>query len=123
MSADRILLEGLTTECIIGFIDWERRIPQTVVIDLEVPCDCARAAASDDVADTVDYKKLAKRVLGWVAASQFQLIESLAHGLALLLLQEFALDWIRIRIGKPGAIRHSRDVAVCVERTRADLPS
>ncbi|HTT04583.1 MAG TPA: dihydroneopterin aldolase [Steroidobacteraceae bacterium] len=122
MSADRILLEGLTTECIIGFIDWERRVPQTVVIDLEVPCDCARAAVSDDVADTVDYKKLAKRVLGWVQASQFQLIETLAHRLALLLLQEFALDWIRIRIGKPGAIRHSRDVAVCVERTRADLP-
>ena len=65
-SADRILLEGLTAECIIGFIDWERRVPQTVVIDLEVPCDCARAAASDDVADTVDYKKIAKRVLGWV---------------------------------------------------------
>jgi len=122
MSADRILLEGLTTECTIGFIDWERRVRQTVVIDLEVPCDCTRAARSDDVADTVDYKRLAKRVLGWVQASQFQLIETLAHRLALLLLQEFPIDWIRIRIGKPGAIRHSRDVAVCVERTRADLP-
>jgi dihydroneopterin aldolase len=120
MSEDRILLEGLTTECIIGFIDWERRVRQTVVIDLEVPCDCARAATRDDVADTVDYKTLAKRVLSWVQASEFQLIETLAHRLALLLLQEFPLPWIRIRIGKPGAIRHSRDVAVCVERRRAD---
>ncbi len=122
MSEDRILLEGLSTECLIGFIDWERRVRQTVVIDLEMPCDCARAAASDDVVDTVDYKKVAKRVLGWVQASEFHLIETLAHRLALLLLQEFPLAWIRIRIAKPGAIRHSRDVAVSVERTRADLP-
>lgn len=121
MSEDRIVLEGLTTECIIGFVDWERRVAQTVVIDLELPCDCARAAASDDVAATVDYKQVAKRVLGWVQASQFHLIETLAQRLAVLLLQEFPLEWIRIRIGKPGAIRHSRDVAVCIERRRADL--
>ncbi len=123
MSGDRILLQGLTTECIIGFIDWERRVPQTVVIDLELPCDCAQAATSDSVADTVDYKVVAKRVLAWVTASEFHLIETLAHRLALLLLQEFPLAWIRIRVGKPGAIRHSRDVAVSVERTRADLPA
>jgi 7,8-dihydroneopterin aldolase/epimerase/oxygenase len=122
MSEDCILLHGLSAECIIGFIDWERRVPQTVVIDLEVPCDCRRAAVSDDVADTVDYKKLAKRVLAWVQASEFHLIETLAQRLALMLLQEFPIAWIRIRVGKPGAIRHSRDVAVSVERTRADLP-
>ena len=63
-SGDRIFLRGLTTECIIGFIDWERRVKQTVVLDLELPVDCARAARSDDVADTLDYKKVAKRVLG-----------------------------------------------------------
>ena len=123
MSSDRILLQGLTTDCIIGFIDWERRVPQTVVIDLEVPCDCAHAALTDNVADTVDYKVIAKRVLAWVGASEFQLIETLAHRLALTLLQEFPLDWIRIRVGKPGAIRHSKDVAVSIERTRADLPA
>jgi dihydroneopterin aldolase len=123
MSADRILLHGLTTDCIIGFIDWERRVPQTVVIDLELPCDCTHAAATDSVADTVDYKVIAKRVLAWVASSEFHLIETLAHRLALMLLQEFPLAWIRIRVGKPGAIRHSKDVAVSVERTRADLPA
>jgi dihydroneopterin aldolase len=116
---DRIFLRGLTTECIIGFIDWERRVPQTVVIDLELPCDCAHAARSDSVADTVDYKSVAKRVLAWVGASQFQLVESLAHGLAMLLLAEFPLEWVRVSINKPGAIRHSRDVGVCVERRRA----
>jgi len=118
-SEDRIFLRGLSTECIIGFIDWERRVPQTVVIDLELPCDCAHGALRDSVADTVDYKTVAKRVLSWVGASQFQLVESLAHGLAMLLLEEFPLAWVRVSINKPGAIRHSRDVGVCVERRRA----
>jgi len=118
---DRIYLHGLTTECIIGFIDWERHMPQTLVIDLELPCDCAHAAGSDRVDDTVDYKQVAKRVLAWVGASQFQLLETLAHRLALLLLDEFALAWVRLRVSKPGAIRHSRDVGVSIERTRAQL--
>jgi dihydroneopterin aldolase len=118
---DRIFLHGLTAECIIGFIDWERRLPQTVVIDLELPCDAARAAASDRVADTIDYKQLAKRVLTWARASEFQLLETFAHQLALLLLAEFPLRWVRLRVSKPGAVRHSRDVGVCIERQRGAL--
>jgi dihydroneopterin aldolase len=120
-TGDRIFLRGLECQCIIGFIDWERRVLQTVSLDLEFPADCARAAASDAVADTVDYKRVAKRVLAYVSASQFQLIETLAHRLALLLLEEFSLEWIRIDLNKPGAIRHSRDVGVRIERRRADL--
>ena len=117
-SEDRIFLRGLSAECIIGFVDWERRVPQTVVIDLELPCDCGRAARSDSVVDTVDYKSVAKRVLGFVQASQFKLVESLAHALALLLLAEFPLDWVRVSVNKPGAIRHSSDVGVTIERRR-----
>jgi dihydroneopterin aldolase len=116
---DRIFLRGLTTECIIGFIDWERLTRQTVVIDLEIPCDCAHAARTDSVADTVDYKRVAKRVLSWVGESQFQLVESLAHGLAMLLLAEFPLEWVHVSINKPGAISHSRDVGVSIFRRRA----
>ena len=118
---DRIFLRGLECRCIIGFIDWERRVPQTVVLDLEFPTDCTRAARSDAVADTVDYKRLAKRALAFVGESQFQLIETLAHRLALLLLAEFALEWVRVDLNKPGAIRHSRDIGVSIERWRADL--
>jgi dihydroneopterin aldolase len=117
-SEDRIFLRGLTTECIIGFVDWERRVAQTVVIDLELPCDCERAARSDCVADTVDYKSVAKRTLGFVQASQFQLVESLAQGLALLLLAEFPLAWVRVSVNKPGAISHASDVGVSIERRR-----
>jgi dihydroneopterin aldolase len=120
-NGDRIFLRGLTAECIIGFIDWERRVKQTVVVDLELPVECRRAAASDDVADTVDYKSVAKRVLAYIEASEFKLVETLAHRLALLLLEEFALEWVRISLNKPGAIRKSRDVGVVIERSRADL--
>ena len=120
-SGDRIFLRGLTAECIIGFIDWERRVKQTVVVDLEIPVDCRHAALTDAVADTVDYKKVAKRVLAFIEASEFKLVETLAQRLALLILEEFPLEWIRLSINKPGAIRNSRDVGVSIERSRADL--
>lgn len=120
-SGDRIFLRGLSAQCIIGFIEWERRVKQTVVIDLELPVDCRRASASDDVAETVDYKKVAKRVLAYIEASEFKLVETLAHRLALLLLEEFGMEWVRISVNKPGAIRNSRDVGVSIERSRADL--
>jgi 7,8-dihydroneopterin aldolase/epimerase/oxygenase len=120
-SGDRIFLRGLTAECVIGFIDWERRVKQTVVVDLELPVDCRQAAVSDDVTDTVDYKKVSKRVLAFIEASEFKLVETLAQRLAMLVLEEFAIEWIRLSINKPGAIRNSRDVGVSIERSRADL--
>lgn len=121
--SDTIFLRGLEVECIIGFIEWERRIKQRVQIDLELPVDCTRAAVNDDVADTVDYKRVAKRVIAFVEASQFLLVETMAHRMALMILEEFDLDWIRIAVNKPGAIRGSRDVGVSIERHRSDLPA
>ncbi len=122
-SGDRIFLHGLTAECIIGFIDWERQVRQTVVVDLELPVDCRHAQRTDEVADTLDYKKVAKRALEFIGASEFKLVETLAHRLALVILAEFGLEWVRISLNKPGAIRNSRDVGVVIERTRADLGS
>jgi dihydroneopterin aldolase len=118
---DRIFLHGLDVECIIGFIEWERRTKLTVVLDVELPVDCARAAHSDEVADTLDYKRVAKRLIAFVGGSDFKLVETLAHRAALLILEEFAVEWVRLSVNKPGAIRHSRDVGVAVLRTRADL--
>ncbi|HWZ62421.1 MAG TPA: dihydroneopterin aldolase [Steroidobacteraceae bacterium] len=118
---DRIFLHGLTAECIIGFIDWERRVRQTVVVDLEMPVDCRHAACTDEVADTLDYKKVAKRALEFIRGSEFKLVETLAHRLALVILAEFGVQWVRVSLNKPGAIRNSRDVGVVIERTRADL--
>lgn len=118
---DRIFLRGLEIDCIIGFIEWERRIKQTVVIDLELPVDCRRAAETDEVEHTVDYKKVSKRIIAFVESSQFKLVETLAHRIAMLVLEEFGVEWVRLSVNKPGAIRGSRDVGVSLERTRADL--
>ncbi|MGH8150463.1 MAG: dihydroneopterin aldolase, partial [Steroidobacteraceae bacterium] len=90
-SGDCLFLRGLSIECIIGFIEWERHVRQTVVIDLELPLDCAAAAATDEVADTLDYKRLAKRVIAFVGASEFKLVETLAHRTALVVLEEFSV--------------------------------
>jgi 7,8-dihydroneopterin aldolase/epimerase/oxygenase len=120
-SGDRIFLHGLSIECVIGFIDWERRVKQTVVVDLELPVDCRRAALSDAVVDTLDYKKVAKRTQAFVAASECHLVETLAQRLALVILEEFGIEWVRVTLSKPGAIRNSRDVGVVIERTRADF--
>src|SRR5690606_31807105 len=106
---DRIFLRGLSVDCVIGFIEWERHIRQTVVIDLELPVDCRAAAVRDRVEDTLDYKKVAKRVIAFVEASEFQLVETLAERTAQLILAEFAVEWVRVSINKPGAIRGSRD--------------
>lgn len=122
-AGDRIFLHGLSAECIIGFIDWERRVKQTVVLDLELPVDCRHAALTDEVADTLDYKKVAKRVLAFVEASEFKLVETLAQRVALVILAEFPVEWVRVALNKPGAIRNSRDVGVVIERSRADLPA
>jgi dihydroneopterin aldolase len=120
-SGDRIFLRGLAVECIIGFIEWERRVRQTVVIDLEMPVDCRHAARTDEVADTLDYKKVAKRIISFVGESQYKLVETLAQRTAMLVLAEFGVPWVRLSINKPGAIRGSRDVGVSIERARADL--
>ena len=118
---DTVFVRGLEVECIIGLIDWERRIKQKVVIDLELPIDCARAAVSDDVVDTLDYLSVASLVREFVGQSQFKLVETMAHRLALLLLERFGMEWIRLSINKPGAVRGSRDVGVSIERRRDAL--
>jgi 7,8-dihydroneopterin aldolase/epimerase/oxygenase len=117
-SADVVFLRGLAIETTIGFFEWERHVKQTVVLDLTIPVDCARAASSDDVKDTVDYKAMAKRCISFVSEAQFHLVETLAHKLALALLAEFDIAWVKISLNKPGAIRGSRDVGVNIERRR-----
>src|SRR5688500_18123996 len=110
LAGDRIFLRGLQVACIIAFIEWARRIKQTIVIDLQLPLDRARSAQTDEVANTVDYKKVAKRVIAFVEASDFKLVESLAHKIAMTVLEEFDLAWVKLSVNKPGAIRGSRDV-------------
>jgi dihydroneopterin aldolase len=120
-TTDRVFLRELGVECIIGFLEWERLVKQTVYLDIEAPIDCRKAARHDEVADTLDYKRLSKLVMAFVAASEFKLVETLADRTAKLILQEFDIPWIKVTVNKRGAIRAARDVGVSIERTRADL--
>jgi 7,8-dihydroneopterin aldolase/epimerase/oxygenase len=120
---DKIFIHALKTEAIIGIFDWERQVRQTVLIDLEISADIRKAALSDSIDDTLNYKKVAKRVLAFIDASQFHLVESLAEHIAMLVLGEFNVQWVKVALSKPGAIRSSRDVGVIVERDRTHLES
>jgi dihydroneopterin aldolase len=117
---DIIFLTGLTTECIIGIWDWERKVKQKVVIDLEMGADIRRAAASDHIDDTLDYKRVSKRVLQFVGDSQFQLVETMTEQIARIIVTEFGVPWVKVRLNKQGAIRSSRDVGILIERRRED---
>ena len=118
---DKIFIHALKTETIIGIFDWERQVRQTVLVDLEIQADVRKAALSDSIDDTLNYKRVAKRVLAFVEGSSFHLVETLAERIAMLILEEFRVDWVRIVLSKPGAVRSSRDVGIVVERRRSDL--
>lgn len=115
---DLIYIRDLKIECIIGVYDWERRVRQTVILDLDLGADIRRAAQTDAIADTVNYKAVSKRLVEYVGDSQFQLVETLAERVAEILLTEFQLPWVRVKINKKGALRGANDVGVIIERQR-----
>ncbi|MBI5814444.1 MAG: 2-amino-4-hydroxy-6-hydroxymethyldihydropteridine diphosphokinase [Nitrospinae bacterium] len=114
--ADLILLEGLEIECVIGVFDWERNIRQKVIVDLRLECSTSAAAASDDIADTVDYKSIAKGIIALVEPSAFMLIEKMAEQIANYCLARPGVDRVTVRVSKPGSVRGSRNVAVEITR-------
>ncbi|MGE0484364.1 MAG: dihydroneopterin aldolase [Gammaproteobacteria bacterium] len=113
---DIVYLRDLRVDALIGVWAWERRIRQTLIMDIELGTDCSRAGASDDIADTVDYKAVTDRIIEATRASGFKLIEALAEHLAQTVLNEFDVRWIRININKRGVLREVRDVGIVIER-------
>ena len=118
---DKIFIRALKTEVIIGIFDWERQVKQTVLIDIELSADIRKAALTDSIADTLNYKAVAKRILAFVEDSQFHLVETLAEHIAMVVLEDFGVAWVSIVLSKPGAVRSSRDVGVALERDRSRL--
>jgi dihydroneopterin aldolase len=118
---DKIFIHALKTEAIIGIFDWERQVRQTVIVDVEMRFDIRKAALSDSIDDTLNYKRVAKRLLAFIEASQYHLVETLTEQIAMLILAEFDIAWVRVALSKPGAIRSSRDVGIIVERDREQL--
>ncbi len=113
---DIIYISDLRADAVIGVYDWERRITQTLSFDIELGTDIRKAAATDALDNTINYKAVAKRVRAFVQESRFQLVETLAERVATVLLDEFGVRWVKLRVNKAGAVRHARDVGVIVER-------
>ncbi len=115
---DTIFLHELRVQTVVGIWEWERKIRQTVSIDLEMAADIRRAAKNDSIEDTLNYKSVAKRVKQFVEDSEFQLVETMAEKIAETVLAEFELPWIEVRVSKPGAIRGAKNVGVLIRRHR-----
>ncbi|MBS0213590.1 MAG: dihydroneopterin aldolase [Proteobacteria bacterium] len=115
---DRVFIENLEIDTLIGIYDWERKIRQPLVFDLEMGFDNRVPAGSDDIADTLDYKAVSKRLIAFVSESSFGLVETLAERCAQIVLDEFPVAWLRLKLSKPGAVRGARAVGVVIERNR-----
>ena len=115
---DKVFIEGLEIEALIGIYDWERRIRQTLVFDIEMAFDNRIPAASDDIALTLNYKDVSKRLIDYVGQSGFGLVETLAERCAEIILGEFNVSHVRLKLSKPGAVRGARAVGVVIERAR-----
>ena len=113
---DIVFIRSLKIDTIIGIYDWERKIRQDVILDLEMSCDVRRAAATEKIEDALDYKAVTKRLIAFVQQSQFQLVETLAERCTEIVRQEFGVRWIRLSVNKIGAVSGARDVGVVIER-------
>ena len=120
---DKVFIENLTVEAVIGVWDWEREIKQPVSLDLEMDYDIRQAAASDSIEDTLDYKAVAKRLIRFIEQSEFQLVEALAEHCAAIVLDEFPVSRLKLKLSKPGAVRGSSAVGVMIERSPTDSES
>ena len=113
---DIVFINDLRIETIIGIYAWERKVKQTISLDLEMGTDIRTSAATDAIDDTLNYKAVAKRLITFVGASEYQLVETLAEKIAEIVLSEFEVPWLKLAVHKPGAVRGSRDVGVIIER-------
>ncbi|MFT5321360.1 MAG: dihydroneopterin aldolase [Pseudohongiellaceae bacterium] len=118
---DIVYIRDLEIETVIGIYDWEREIKQKITINLQMKSDFTKAAENDEIEYALDYKEVAKRLISFVEESSFQLVETLSVRIAEIVQEEFGVTWLRLELGKPGAVTGSRDVGVIIERgSKAD---
>jgi dihydroneopterin aldolase len=118
ISMDIVYIKDLKIDAVIGIYDWEKSIRQQINVNLEMGWDNRRAAKSDDIKDTLNYKEAAKLVKELVLKSEYELVEALAEHIAVLLLDKMNIPWVKVSLGKPMAVTDSKEVGVIIERTR-----
>lgn len=113
---DIVYIRDLRIDTVIGIYGWEREVRQTISIDLEMAADIRPAATTDDIQHALNYKAVAKRLIAFVEGSTALLVERLAEEIAAIVLNEFPVPWLRLRLSKPGALRGAQDVGIVIER-------
>jgi len=113
---DRVFIEGLEVDTVIGAYDWERGIRQCLRLDLTFAWDNRPAAAGDDLSLALDYASVSARIQAFAEQAQFQLVETFAERLAHELMDEFKITWLRLKVTKPGAVPAAIGVGVEIER-------
>lgn len=119
LDGDKIYVEDLRVKATIGIFDWEKKIKQDVSISYEIPHDNVKAAKADAIEATTDYKSITKGIISFVENNKFELVETFAEKIAELVIKDFNIDEIRLRVSKPGALRFSKDVGVIIERDKS----
>ena len=113
---DTIFLHGIEAHCVVGVWEWEKRITQKIIVDLDMSTDIAKSAATDELDDTLNYKAVGESVIEMLEESRFQLIETMAEEVAKLVMQRFSVSWVKVRINKGGAVKKVANVGVLIER-------
>ncbi len=119
LKGDKIYVEDLRVKATIGIFDWEKKIKQEVSISYEIPHDNKKAAAIDAIEATTDYKSITKAIIAFVENNKFELVETFAERIAEMVIKDFNIAEIRLRVSKPGALRYSKDVGVIIERNKS----
>ncbi|HXF68049.1 MAG TPA: dihydroneopterin aldolase [Burkholderiales bacterium] len=113
---DVIFIHDLRLDLLIGVYEWERRVPQTVQLDLEIGIPETGRPRSDRIRDTIDYAKVIERVTASLKQERFLLVERLAEHLAQLLMREFGAPWVRVSVSKLAVERDVKRVGITIER-------
>jgi len=113
---DKVFIDGLEIETIIGIYDWEREVKQIVRLDLEMAWDNKPAAQSENIEHALNYKAVCDRLIEFIEGSQFLLVETMAENVADILIKEFHVPWLKLKLTKPTAIQQAQGVGVMIER-------
>ena len=113
---DIVFIRDLQVDTVIGIYDWERKIRQTISLDIDMATDIRKAAKTDNIDDTLSYKSVAKRLIAFIESSDYELVEALAEKICSIIREEFNVPWVRLTLHKPGAVRGARSVGVTIER-------
>ncbi len=118
---DIIFLSEVKVETKLGVPDWERLIPQTIILDIEIAMPHSNSCQTDEIEDTIDYGAVVARIRKTLAERSFKLVEALAEHLCQIILNEFGAPWVKIKVAKPGILPGLKALGVIIERVKGEV--